>query len=423
MRARFIIGVALALLVVSCGGNEEAQPTVTTGQAGTTSSTTSSSTTTAAPSGGWFRVPQDEAVFGSGAGGVWTAMRAVTGGGPGLVAVGYDGSGGDWDAAVWTSADGLAWSRVPGDETTLGGEGDQDMAAVVAGGPGLVAVGAEYLGEDWDAAVWTSADGLAWSRVPHDEGLFGGPDHQFITGVVAGGPGLIAVGSDRAGGDTDGAVWTSADGITWMRIQDEDLGGEWDQSLVAICAGGPGFVVVGEAFGSEGLDAAVWTSPDGLSWDRVPHDAAIFGGPGNQAMSAVAPGGPGLIAGGYDDATASDMDAAVWTSPDGLLWARIPHDEVTFGGSGDQWVAGLAVLGDEIVAAGGGAAPGGAAAVWTSPDGALWSLLPYDEAVFDSGEWQDIRGVVVGGPGLVAVGSEGVGEGAHAAAWAYRAAG
>jgi len=43
-------------------------------------------------------VPHDEAVFG-GAGDQW--MRSVVMGGPGLVAVGFDSSGGDWDAAVW----------------------------------------------------------------------------------------------------------------------------------------------------------------------------------------------------------------------------------------------------------------------------------------------------------------------------------
>jgi hypothetical protein len=50
------------------------------------------------------------------------------------------------------------------------------MSAVVAGGPGLVAVGHDDAGEDEDAAVWTSPDGLVWSRVPHDEAVFGGGD-------------------------------------------------------------------------------------------------------------------------------------------------------------------------------------------------------------------------------------------------------
>ena len=49
---------------------------------------------------------------------------------------------------------------------------------------------------------------------PHDEAVFGGEDSQEMTSVTAGGPGLVAVGSDASGGVPDGAVWTSPDGIT-----------------------------------------------------------------------------------------------------------------------------------------------------------------------------------------------------------------
>jgi hypothetical protein len=80
------------------------------------------------------------------------------------------------------------------------------MASVIAGGPGLVAVGHERLG-DWDTAVWTSADGITWSRVPHDEAVFGGEGDQRMASVIAGGPGLVVVGSDES---RDTAVWVLA---------------------------------------------------------------------------------------------------------------------------------------------------------------------------------------------------------------------
>ncbi len=80
-------------------------------------------------------------------------MHSVTAGGPGLVAVGWDESGGDSDAAVWTSPDGITWSRVPHDEAVFGGEADAGMSTVTAGGPGLVAVGASGCEGDFDAAV------------------------------------------------------------------------------------------------------------------------------------------------------------------------------------------------------------------------------------------------------------------------------
>jgi hypothetical protein len=103
-------------------------------------------------------------------------MWSVTVGGPGLVAVGWDWSGGDIDAAVWTSPDGVTWSRVPHDESIFGGPGFQEILSVAVGGPGLVAVGLDEAGGDRDAVVWTSPDGITWSRVPHDESIFGGAD-------------------------------------------------------------------------------------------------------------------------------------------------------------------------------------------------------------------------------------------------------
>ena len=62
---------------------------------------------------------------------------------------------------------------------------------------------------DRDAIVWTSADGLTWSRLPHDEAVFGGPQEQKMHDVAAADlqpPGLAGEGrgetgrSERAGG-------------------------------------------------------------------------------------------------------------------------------------------------------------------------------------------------------------------------------
>ncbi len=119
-------------------------------------------------------------------------MVSVTAGGPGLVAVGSDRTGNNPEAAVWTSPDGITWSRVP--TQWVRGRGGEEMLSVTVGGPGLVAVGHE-LSAGVNAAVWTSSDGISWSRVPHDESVFGGQMHS----VTAGGPGLVAVGWEAMG--------------------------------------------------------------------------------------------------------------------------------------------------------------------------------------------------------------------------------
>ena len=70
---------------------------------------------------------------------------------------------------VSDSAPNYEWSRVILD-TATSDEASPWVYSVTVGGPGLVAVGAEDSGSlDRDAAVWTSVDGIAWSRVPHDE--------------------------------------------------------------------------------------------------------------------------------------------------------------------------------------------------------------------------------------------------------------
>ena len=298
-------------------------------------------------------------------------MADVVAGGPGLVAVGSDAYGGGLpDAAVWTSADGLTWTRVPHDEAAFGGEGFQGMWGVAVGGPGLVGVGYSDNGADWDAAVWTSADGLTWSRVPHDGSVFGGPSEQVMVRVAAGGPGMVAIGWDFSGGDEDAAVWTSTDGLTWTRVAHDEVvfGGAAGQEMRAITAGGPGLVIVGSDMSGGDLDAAVWASSDGLTWSRVPHDEAALGGPDAQEMWGVVAGGPGVVAVGHDQ-SGEEWDAAVWTSADGLTWSRVPHDESVFGGPGDQWMVGVTAGGPGLVAVGQEtvSVTDQNAAVWLSP--------------------------------------------------------
>ncbi len=274
-------------------------------------------------------------------------MGGVTAGGPGLVAVGWDFSGGNEDAAVWTSPDGISWSRVPDDGAVFGGEGYQLMNGVTAGGPGLVAVGTDRSGID--AAVWTSPDGISWSRVPDDGSVLSGDGVQWMWSVTAGGPGLVAVGTDWSG--TDAAVWISPDGLSWTRVPDDDavFGGDGGQWMGGVAAGGPGLVAVGWDFSGGDRDAAVWTSPDGISWSRVPDEKAVFGGEGDQEMVSVTVGGPGLVAVGWDGG--NDV-AAVWTSPDGISWSRVPDDETVLGGEGDQWISSVTAGGPGLVAVG-----------------------------------------------------------------------
>ena len=409
-RARLLL-VALALVAGACGS--DLAPTTTAAQTTTPGPTTTVPATPAAPVASsleWSRVP-DDAVF---AGEDGILMASVAGGGPGLVAVGTEASESGLNAAVWTSPDGISWSRVPHDETVFGGEGNHSITSVTAGGPGLVAVGTEAVENDVDGAVWTSPDGIDWSRVPHDEAVFGGEGDQSITSVTAGGPGLVAVGTDGPVKNSDVAVWTSTDGVTWSRVPHDEavFGGGGNQSITSVTAGGPGLVAVGTDASHDDGDPAVWTSPDGITWSRVPNEAVFGGedrelmGADRQVMESVTPGGPGLVAVGFEGSF-SNSDAAVWTSPDGITWSRVPHDDAVFGGRFSQTMVSVAAGGPGLVAVGWDGPSSEFklrhAAVWTSPDGVIWSRVPDDEVLGADGD-QSMLAVTAGGPGLVAVG-------------------
>jgi hypothetical protein len=321
-------------------------------------------------------------------------MVSLTVGGPGFVAVGGDAG----NAAVWTSVDAVTWKRVP-DEGNVFGSGDQGMSSVTVGGPGLVAVG----GDGADIAVWTSVDGVKWSRVVHDEAVFG---DASVFSVIEGGPGLVAVGSTEPGDNrsrlfnVDAVVWTSVDGLTWSRVPHDEtvFGGEENQIMNDVTVGGPGLVAVGYD-GCCSWDnplgvAAVWTSIDGVVWSRVPHDDSVFGSR-NDAMVSVTAGGPGLVAVGY-----SFGCRPVWTSVDGITWSRVTDD-----------VPGTCnrVIRDVIATEGGLVAVGHGAGSWTSVDGTNWIQI-YGYVSDSQGR---MLSVTETDSGLVAVGGVGLNTGSN----------
>ena len=60
------------------------------------------------------------------------------------------------DPVVWTSPDGETWSPAVDLEEALRQNGGQAMADVIAAGPGLVAVGGDGTILGVSAAIWTS---------------------------------------------------------------------------------------------------------------------------------------------------------------------------------------------------------------------------------------------------------------------------
>ena len=353
-----------------------------------------------APSGPWTweRIPPDADVFGVGREHPLTAIVAA---GPGLVAVGHDS---DRNAAVvWVSEDGWEWERIEHDEDVFGGAGPQLMHDATAGGPGVVAVGTDH----GDAAVWISDDGREWERIEHDEDVFGGEGRQDMHAVVEGGPGLVAVGRDRELGSA--AVWVSEDDREWERIEhdEEVFGGEGPQVMVDAAVTDQAVVAVGDDRGTDG-DGAVWRSADGRDWERV-QAPDVLGGHGAQFVTSVAAGGPGLVAVGHDFGVSAP---AAWTSADGRTWERVVRDTSDVQGDPSGLMSAVTAVGPGLVTVG---QDSGVAAAWFSDDAGRWQRIEHDEDVFGGDGEQRMTAVTSFREGLVAVGADdGVGQ---AAVW------
>lgn len=349
----------------------------------------------------WSRVPEDSTAFRPMAD---DAIHSVTARGSGFVAVGRAGAG--WRAAVWLSSDGITWSLLPVDEAPPEAEGASWMTDVVVGGPGLVAVGSETLDQPLgtQAVIWTSDDGTSWSKIPAAELGSDDPDDPtfWLSDVTVGGPGLVAVGRafnstepDPCGG-CGGAVWTSMDGITWERAPvDPDL----LDGIERVAAHQSGLVAIGSGWTDDQKNGAMWISPDGLSWTAVPHAPKLTSITATGSGLLVGVGTEELEENACDADANGDCLAVAWTSVDGTTWTRVPHDEAVFGGGPDkQMMSDVTTIGSGVVAVG--------TSVWYSPDGTTWTRIYQDPAL--SGEHNGrMYSVAVGDSALVVVGTDG----------------
>ena len=252
-------------------------------------------------------------------------INRVAGSPFGQVAVGLDTASGSADAAIWISEDGGdSWARVEDPNGELGGPGDQVIRRVqkleTGVFTGLVAVGYDTSGGS-DAAVWVSSDGADWIRVPDDDGVLGGEGDQQMLDLTVAGETLVGVGFDSSSGSRNGAVWLSEGGTEWELVEDPDsvLGGDGDQILTRVVSPAAGeqgdlpLLIAGGVDASGGdEDGAIWYSADGETWTRDREASQVFGGAGAQRIESITSGDDSLVAVG-SDASREDTDAAAWT--------------------------------------------------------------------------------------------------------------
>ena len=237
--------------------------------------------------------------------------------------------------SVWTSSDGLSWARLDRSPalavtTLMPTSGPEPGLLDVAGGPGgFVAIGYGMDG----AAVWHSADGLAWDLAPSADAFHDARIHA-VAATPAGWTivGEVFVGTLRTG-TPRAAIWTSTDGLGWERVPDGpmfDIGGYFDTmeeptsgGIEDVASDGTTVVAVGDSCDEEGMSCvqATWRSSDGLTWKRLADGRA-------GALTSVAGSPLGFVAAGHEcEGTSSDCNdvtsQVLKHSADGLAWATV----------------------------------------------------------------------------------------------------
>ncbi len=183
-----------------------------------------------------------------------------------------------------------------------------------AGGPGgWVAVGPR--------AIWTSLDGTSWT-LASTNGISPQLPGDSVWVITKTAQGFLAAGSSQAGGKPQAVLWTSHNGVTWQRETAAQLGlarpGETVESIAYASYHGPDTVISGTvSAGGSTYDVAWLSTSGGASWTRVtvPTDhgagAAIAGlGFDRDGLIAVRPG----------RAADGASDGIAYFSPNGLSW-------------------------------------------------------------------------------------------------------
>jgi hypothetical protein len=294
--------------------------------------------------------------------------------------------------AAWRSTDGRTWTGASSVPAATYGE----MTVVASDGRAIYAAGTTG---HLTGMVWRSLDGDRWEIV--GSGTLFGLGVCFegcpsMTGIGVGPAGVVVLGyrvTVKSGKVTsDDAIWSSADGTGWVRVDGADLGSSGTRiDLGDVAAGGPGFVAVGQRFDrSGGLgQAAALTSVDGRHWSSA---SALPDGD-RVVMQHVAVARSGIVALGQRCTEMGGCAAVTWRSVDAVAWEP------------------MVIAGDAIFYEHGLLAPAGETLVllgmvdqrvtaWTSTDARAWTPQPPSDA-FAPGHELAIEDLA-GGPGRLA---------------------
>jgi hypothetical protein len=257
----------------------------------------------------------------------------------------------------------------------------QAVSRIVASGNTIVAIGSQVSDGLARQQFFVSANGGAtWRLAPVRTPGGGQPPLGYPAARVAGGPGgWLAEGPQ--------ALWTSPDGLSWTLAATHGITPRLpDDVILVLTRTADGFVAAGQgAAPGGGSQAVIWTSHDGLSWQRMTAAQLGLAGPGETVRGiyyATWRGDDTLISGRV--AKDGTRYSAVWLSTDGgSAWTRVtvPADH----GAGDT-ITGLGSDASGLLAVRPGLSASGAAdgVAYFSPNGADWQ---YSAAIGAAAGW------------------------------------
>ena len=205
------------------------------------------------------------------------------------------------------SSDGITWDPVEI------GEGEPLVAAIAGGPSGGIVLTRPNDGSFDTYEVWWSTDGNTWTHT----------STETFTGVS--GPALASVGDSFyvganewvADGESQPAVWESADASEWKRVEFAYVGTDWSGWLIPADAGGQVLLSTGNSSGSQ-----MWLLTGSTTWtDVTPADysGGSFVAHSQDPLLIVDPGGSG----GPEDPEMY-TPPILWSSISGTEWKR--HD-------------------------------------------------------------------------------------------------
>jgi hypothetical protein len=272
-----------------------------------------------------------------------TALLAPAASGQPWIAVGAGHAGPSGLAPLWwTSPDGVTWRAGALHPITPDGPRSA-LTGVARAGETVAAVGQAYspIHGNPRALAWRVGPDGALAEVPVLRELFGGENGLGLVGITAGATGFTAAGGyvvDRAGGGSFVAatVWTSSDGVAWSRTEGAVAPPSTPDEIViarGVTSAGGRRVLFGDSspIAVEPGRPAVWCATDSGAWQRVPA-AQIPAAPG--LTTVLRTGGysapVGFVLGGIEsDPSGAHPAAVAFTSPDCTTWRRRPLGHTT----------------------------------------------------------------------------------------------